>query len=398
MIIPYGTDAPIYHWPFATLGTIIVNTLIFFSLFGMDESQIEFIDDWLILRYGMWNPIQWVTSNYLHGDFMHLLGNMIVLWGLGIIIEGKVGWWKFLAIYNAIGILGCAIEQTLMIFAGEGGSLGASGAIFGVLAIALIWAPANELQCFVMMGMRSFTFDMTVLAYVGISVGIEFLLAMLHLFTITGSEDGEGLALFMCSAVLHLMGAGIGLAIGVGMLKWNMVDCERWDVFNVLKDRHKMSREQLQEELLNSEEGKAKLAQVRETMNTQFRNYLAANEPGAALAVHRRGLLQFPDWRLNEPEHVQLVSSLRKAQRWDDAVQTMVEYLRVHTQRAPLVRLALAQLLVEQLGRPMQAIKVLSKLDASKLPPPQQQTLAALQQRAAKEAEEDPFEATIDGW
>ena len=116
------------------------------------------------------------------------------------------------------------------------------------------------------------------------------------------------------------------------------------------------------------------------------------------LAVHRRGKKQFADWRLPEPEHIQMIQELRKWQLWDDAVLSMVEYLHLFTERAVLVRLALAQLLIEQLNRPRQGIKVLAKLDAKQLPAPQQQKLAALKKRAEQEAEENPFEATVDEW
>src|SRR5688572_9956557 len=102
MLIPYNTDAPIYHWPYATLGTIIVNLLISFGLVGASEGSAEWIYGHFILQYGHWNPIQWLTSNYLHAGFAHVLGNMVVLWGIGIIVEGKVGWWRFLLIYNGL--------------------------------------------------------------------------------------------------------------------------------------------------------------------------------------------------------------------------------------------------------------------------------------------------------
>jgi hypothetical protein len=166
----------------------------------------------------------------------------------------------------------------------------------------------------------------------------------------------------------------------------------------VWKGRHAMSRDQLAEERLNSEEGKRKLAQARETMHAQFLNFLKLDEPAAALAVHRRGKLQFADWRLPEPEHVQLIQLLRKAQLWDDTVLSMVEYLHLFTERAVLVRLALAQLLIEQLNRPMQGMKVLAKLDSKQLPAAQQQKLAALRKRGQAEMEENPFEATVDDW
>jgi hypothetical protein len=41
MLIPFRTDAPIYYWPFATVGLIVVNTLAFFALAASDFAGAE---------------------------------------------------------------------------------------------------------------------------------------------------------------------------------------------------------------------------------------------------------------------------------------------------------------------------------------------------------------------
>jgi membrane associated rhomboid family serine protease len=395
MLIPYSTDAPIYHWPYATLGTIIVNVLIFFGTAGLSEESAEWVYGNFILNYGQWNPIQWLTSNYLHLGFMHVFGNMIVLWGIGIIVEGKVGWWRFLLIYDGLGIVQSGVEQTLMLFAERGGSLGASSIIYGLIAMSMVWAPRNELNCFLVIFYRVITFDMSVATYASISIAIQVLLG----FMTVAALAAQGTFIAMTSQVLHLMGAALGFALAVGMLKLKWVDCENWDLFSVWQGRHAMTREQLAEEALKSAEGQAKLASHQEVMQNQLCSYLAANEPAAALAVHRRGKLQFgAKWEIGEVEHVQLISSLRKAQKWDDAVQTMVEYLKTRTERAAVIRLALAQALVDQLKRPGQALRVLARLDPGALAPAQQATLEKVRARAEKDVEEDPYEVAAEDW
>src|SRR6478752_6708782 len=168
MLIPYSTDAPIYHWPFATVGTIVVNALVFFLVLAMPEEQQKWVFEHFALIYGSWNPLQWLTSNYLHAGFMHVLGNMVVLWGIGVIVEGKVGWWRFLAMYNGIGLFQCGMEQTLMVMAEEGGSLGASAIIYGLIAVAMVWAPKNELSCVLLLGLRPTTFELPIATYASI--------------------------------------------------------------------------------------------------------------------------------------------------------------------------------------------------------------------------------------
>src|SRR5205814_10224874 len=138
------------------------------------------------------------------------------------------------------------------------------------------------------------------------------------------------------------------------------------------------------EEALSSDEAQTKLASLEQKAQDDLRRYLSAGEAEAALAVHRRGRKQFAAWRLSEDDHIQLITSLRAKAKWDDAVATMVEYLKTPQPKAPAVRLALAQLLIEQLGRPGQALKVMSRLDPQLLPPKHQAALSRLRERAER--------------
>ena len=102
MLFPFRTDAPIYHWPIVTVGLIVVNTLIF--VMGLQNVEP------LLLQFGHGlYPTQWLTNIFLHADILHLLGNMVWLWAFGLIVEGKLGWWKYLLVYLGIGIAQSAV-------------------------------------------------------------------------------------------------------------------------------------------------------------------------------------------------------------------------------------------------------------------------------------------------
>lgn len=221
MFFPYNTDAPIYYFPYTTIGLIIVNTLMFFG-FCLQLGGPEPTDSALLLDYGTIAPWQWLTSIFMHADIMHLIGNMIFLWAFGLVVEGKVGPLVFLGLYLGIGVLQSGIEQSMMLFAGEGGSLGASAAIFGLLGVVLIWAPKNEFEVFWLFGFRMGTFEMPIMIFGFIQFAFEFVAVVLGSFQVS-------------SGVLHLMGFGIGLAAGALWVKRGWVDCEGWDVFNVLR-------------------------------------------------------------------------------------------------------------------------------------------------------------------
>ena len=143
MFIPIGTDAPLYFFPYATIASIVVNCVAFGVCWTAGPGAVE---PWILAHGDGLHPLQWVTSIFLHADPIHLLGNMFFLWIFGLIIEGKIGWFKFLAIYLGIGVGQCALEQLIMSSHGSYGSLGASAAISGLMAIAMIWAPQNEIN------------------------------------------------------------------------------------------------------------------------------------------------------------------------------------------------------------------------------------------------------------
>ena len=129
IIIPTGTDAPIYHLPIMTGVTIAVNVLV-----GIIQLLVPGFTEQFMITYGNFHPYTWLTAAYLHADFGHLFGNMIFLFIYGVIVEGKVGWWRFALIYNASAILASMMIAILTIF-GTGGALGASCAIYSMMAI-----------------------------------------------------------------------------------------------------------------------------------------------------------------------------------------------------------------------------------------------------------------------
>ncbi len=88
------------------------------------------------------------TSMFLHGDFFHLLGNMIVFLFMGMAFEQRIGWKNFLAIYLITGVFG-ALTHSIVSFLDPASSpatilIGASGAIFGILGAFAYSYPRDE--------------------------------------------------------------------------------------------------------------------------------------------------------------------------------------------------------------------------------------------------------------
>lgn len=403
ILLPYGTDAPVYYWPYATIGTIVVNSLIFLFTFPMilmmdEREDLRAIVEFLILQFGYINPLQWITWNYMHADPLHLIGNMVALWSFGLIVEGKVGWWKFLAIYNGIGIFEGAVLQAVTMFFDEGAALGASGAIYGLMAIALVWAPFNEMQVFYWLFIRWFgTMQASVMTLVGFFIGMQVVTTIIQISLAGSYESGEEASL-ITTEILHLVGAGVGLVAGLAMLKLKWVDCEDFDVFSVWAGKHTRTEEEKREDFAKSEEGKALRARQFAQALAEFQQHMAAGQPLGALATHRRSKQHFPEWSLPENDFVQLIALLRKMHMYPQAVPTMIEYLRTYTERAIPVRLALAQVLIDHQQRPGQALAVLAKIDSTRLDATQRRAYESLYGKAEAAHEQDPYEVAPEDW
>ena len=115
-----------------------------------------------------------LSSMFMHGDIMHIFGNMLFLWIFGDNLENLLGHIRFAAFYIVCG-LAAALAQIVM----EPGSaipmLGASGAISGVMGGYLLLFPQRQVRAII------FNFLTTVPAFValGLWIGYQILLGFL---------------------------------------------------------------------------------------------------------------------------------------------------------------------------------------------------------------------------
>ncbi len=89
-----------------------------------------------------------LSSMFLHGGIAHLLGNMLFLWIFGDNVEHRLGRGRFLLAYLGTG-LAAAMGDALLRWDSGIPSVGASGAISGVLGLYFAWFPHNRVRVFV---------------------------------------------------------------------------------------------------------------------------------------------------------------------------------------------------------------------------------------------------------
>ncbi len=387
---PYTTDAPLYHLPLATIGLILANILIYV---GMFTGQIHDPESW-ILAYGHGlHPAQWLTSIFSHAGIQHLVGNMIFLWVFGLIVEGKIGWWKFLACYLGIGMIHSMLEQIVMLgYSGQvPGALGASAAIFGIMAMAAVWAPLNVITFYVFAfayRVYSETFDVSVYVMAVCYVGWEFLMVAIF----GGSA---------ASSLLHVSGAAVGLPVGFALLKLNLVDCDGNDLLHIWSGNYG--------KITTASEVAAKSAQHAEQLATrdrdqlqaakvQFRQSLKQGNVAVALALDRKMKSVGGGLVLNRDELAATIRLLHAAGRWSESAPYMAELIEKFPEIADPVRIKLAQICVVQLNRPGKALDLLADVDAARVPAPQVSLARKIAAKATQMQADGEYELESDGW
>lgn len=361
MLLPINSDAPLYHWPIATVGLILANCAFSYFMWQLDQ---ETAFEW-ILTYGHgFHPLQWITSNFMHGDFGHLFGNMIFLLPFGLLVEGKVGWWKFLLLYLGIGVSQAALQQLLML--GEmniPGSLGASSAIFGIVVVTVFWAPKNDMTCLLLVLPYVRTLDIPITVLVGFYVGWEVLMFSLDGFMVE-------------TAALHLLGAIMGGIAGFLFLKFKWVDCEGWDLLSVMTGNHAAAiatRERVggpdpKKRAADEQAERERVQRRKQDVALQIQKLLQAGQPLPAFILYKKMTDTLGDLGLSAAQLLQLGKGLLDAKQIPECIAAWLAYLKVEAGPAVKLRLKLAQLLIERAGRPATALEVLAGISSAPLP------------------------------
>jgi membrane associated rhomboid family serine protease len=430
IVIPTGTDAPIYHWPYATVGLIILNVLLFFVIppvasppaFDENGNIIEGTDNRsnferysLAVGDGHLHPIQWITHNFLHLGFLHLAGNLLFLWAFGIVVEGKLGPAKYLATYLAIGALHGAFVQVLLLKSGlDQHAAGASAMIYGLLAACMIWAPRNELYCTVILtaGIRFWVFRWE-LYYT--TVALYYIATQALGFLFWGAFGGQ----LLITELGHLSGAFWGAVVAIGLLKAGLVDCEGWDLFSLWAKRQKLARAwkkraarldypESHRERAGARDrrhsavsgaasdgaGQGYEAQSAQALGKIHALIEAGDIPGAIDVYHTTARTLF-----NWPSQLDLYSMIKAlhARGYEaESVPLMRDHCRCYPEDSTKVALKLAQILITKVERPAAALRVLERSLPSSLPLELEQTRQRLALKAKRMREAGAIELEGD--
>lgn len=158
-MIPLRDNIPSRRYPLINITLIILNFIIFFWELGLPGNYREYIfwkygfipQRFLELNFIPSSFFTLISSLFLHGGWAHILGNMLFLWIFGDNVEGSMGHFRYLIFYLSSGII-ANIVQGVFSYNKLIPTIGASGAIAGVLGAYLIYFPGARILTLIFLG------------------------------------------------------------------------------------------------------------------------------------------------------------------------------------------------------------------------------------------------------
>lgn len=164
-MVPLRDDNPTFITPYITYAIIGINILVFLKQMSLTPSQLDqFFQLYAVVPKELTASFQGIpvhqqfpelltliTSQFLHGGFLHIGGNMLYLWIFGNNVEEQLGHFKYLIFYLTCGALAALTQWYFSPFSSIP-SLGASGAIAGVMGAYILRFPQAQILTLIPLG------------------------------------------------------------------------------------------------------------------------------------------------------------------------------------------------------------------------------------------------------
>ena len=144
VMIPLRDVIPSRTFPVVTVGLITTNALVFMFQVSLTPRELAVF----VHRFGLVpaeaTPLVALTSMFLHGGWLHVIGNMWYLWIFGDNVEDRMGHLRYLAFYLMAG-MAAGLAQVLLNMGSDLPTIGASGAIAGVMGAYFVLYPHSRI-------------------------------------------------------------------------------------------------------------------------------------------------------------------------------------------------------------------------------------------------------------
>ena len=211
LFIPYEINSLKQRWPIANWTIIGATIVISLMALGSFDPDTGFDEPYASLILNGWNPEGMIGYIFLHAGFLHLAGNMLFLWVFGNAICSNMNNFLYAGVYLLLGILAAV---THLLFDGNP-AIGASGAVNGIIGLALTVYPRDEVSVFYLFIVKGGTFVVRIWLITLIWLG----------FDIWGASTGGGSVAYFA----HIGGFAAGVVTGLVLLHFDKIDLTELD-------------------------------------------------------------------------------------------------------------------------------------------------------------------------
>jgi membrane associated rhomboid family serine protease len=221
-VIPLRDKNPTRRTPVVTIGLIVACFAVFalelsITASGGDPALERFFERWGAVPARITAALEsgdyfsqailgMITSMFLHGGWLHILGNMLYLWIFGNNVEDRLGRLPFLVFYLVGGIT-AALTQVVIDPHSEVPLVGASGAIAAALGAYIVLFPGARILSLVFLGFFYQLLEVPAL----VLLGFWFVLQLINGATALGATTASGGVAFFA----HIGGFALGVVVGL---------------------------------------------------------------------------------------------------------------------------------------------------------------------------------------
>jgi membrane associated rhomboid family serine protease len=329
MPLPIRTDRTLRTVPYVTYAICFLCIFVHLATLQMSGSELlAFHRAWgFSIAHPTWYGV--LSYGLVHGDAMHLLGNLLLLWIVGTVLETGIGAGFFILVYGTSQVTALLLHGVILkVFApgSESVMIGASGAIAGVLGLA----------AFRHYNIRIFS----VMLFTGFELPIPFYWAWFPFWAYplyfgirelyeAFSTTSDGVAHWA-----HIGGMALGVA--VGLLFNESREGKRESVLETaaageapkaqsLSELQRLHRERptdpdILEAMAHLEQSNGQAQRSAELYRQAIPHFLAAGLTDRAAISYLNMLQQFPDAVLDAVAQMKIASALEGMGRYEDAV------------------------------------------------------------------------------
>jgi membrane associated rhomboid family serine protease len=222
-MFPVSDVIPSRTTPVVTVVIIILNAIAFlFELTLSDRELDEFVHAFgVVPAYFSWIAV--LTSMFLHGGWLHFLGNMLYLWIFGDNVEDRLGHLRYLVFYLFCGAI-AALGQTITNPYSTIPMVGASGAIAGVMGAYFVLYPHSRVLTAVFI---FFYLDLVEIPAI-FFLGIWFFMQLFSGVGSIGADAASGGVAFWAHVGGFIAGAGLGAVVRTRGQGPRRQELQRW--------------------------------------------------------------------------------------------------------------------------------------------------------------------------